>query len=128
MFMRNKKYTIDKRNDGFYFPRLDRWIMDSFNLKLVEAMIYNLILIKGYLIWDYGYVGKVLACNPKTVGRTIQKLKEMQIIEVRTKLYDGNKKRNVLVGLYTVEGLRSDWEIENMFRLGFEKLDSFYNN
>ena len=61
MFMINKKYTIDKRNDGFYFPRLDRWIMDSVNLKLVEAMIYNLILIKGYLIWDYGYVGKVLA-------------------------------------------------------------------
>lgn len=124
--MRKPKYIINKRNDGFYFPRLDRWIMDSFDLKLPEAMIYNLILIKGYLIWDYGYVGKVLACNPKTVTRAIQKLRDIEIVEVRTKLYNGNKKRNVVVGLYTSDGLRDDLEIENLFRLGFEKLDSYY--
>lgn len=122
------RYVINTKNNDYYIPRLDRWIMDSFDLKLIEAIMYNLILIKGYLVWDYSYIGKVLACNPKTVGRVIQRLKELELIEIRTKLYDGNKKRNVIVGLYTIDGLRSDEDIANLFRLGFDKLDSYYLN
>lgn len=126
--MRKMRYVINTKNNDYYIPRLDRWIMDSFDLKLIEAIMYNLILIKGYLVWDYSYIGKVLACNPKTVGRVIQRLKELELIEIRTKLYDGNKKRNVIVGLYTIDGLRSDEDIANLFRLGFDKLDSYYLN
>lgn len=126
--MRKLRYVINTKNNDYYIPRLDRWIMDSFDLKLIEAIMYNLILIKGYLVWDYSYIGKVLACNPKTVGRVIQRLKELELIEIRTKLYDGNKKRNVIVGLYTIDGLRSDEDIANLFRLGFDKLDSYYLN
>ena len=126
--MRKIRYVINTKNNDYYIPRLDRWIMDSFDLKLIEAIMYNLILIKGYLVWDYSYIGKVLACNPKTVGRVIQRLKELELIEIRTKLYDGNKKRNVIVGLYTIGGLRSDEDIANLFRLGFDKLDSYYLN
>ena len=119
-------YEINKQNDGFYFPRLDRWIMDTFNLKLVEAMIYNLILIKGYIVWDYSYIAKVLALSTKSVCRVVQKLRDLGIIEVRSKLYDGNKRRNVLVCLYTNKGLRDQAQIESLFRQGFEKLDTYY--
>ncbi len=126
--MRKLRYIINTKNNDYYIPRLDRWIMDSFDLKLIEAIMYNLILIKGYLVWDYSYIGKVLACNPKTVGRVIQHLKDLELIEIQTKLYNGNKKRNVIVGLYTIGGLRSDEDIANLFRLGFDKLDSYYLN
>ena len=126
--MRKARYMINKKNDGKFFPKVDRWVMDTFNLKLQETILYGLILTKGFIIWDYGFIANVLNMSKPTVFRLIDNLVKKEIIEKRVKLYDGNKQRAVIVSLYTSEGLREDWEIENMFRLGFEKLDSYYND
>lgn len=126
--MRKARYMINKKNDGKFFPKVDRWVMDTFNLKLQETILYGLILTKGFIIWDYGFIANVLNMSKPTVFRLIDNLVKKEIIEKRVKLYNGNKQRAVIVSLYTSEGLREDWEIENMFRLGFEKLDSYYND
>lgn len=126
--MRKSKYIINKKNADKFFPKVDRWVMDTFNLKLQETILYGLILTKGFIIWDYGFIANVLNMSKPTVFRLIDNLVKKEIIEKRIKLYDGNKQRAVIVSLYTSEGLREDWEIENMFRLGFEKLDSYYND
>lgn len=126
--MRRAKYLINKKNADKFFPKVDRWVMDTFNLKLQETILYGLILTKGFIIWDYGFIANVLNMSKPTVFRLIDNLVKKEIIEKRVKLYDGNKQRAVIVSLYTSEGLREDWEIENMFRLGFEKLDSYYND
>lgn len=126
--MRKARYIVNKKNDGKFFPKVDRWVMDTFNLKLQETILYGLILTKGFIVWDYGFIANVLNMSKPTVFRLIDNLVKKEIIEKRVKLYDGNKQRAVIVSLYTSEGLREDWEIENMFRLGFEKLDSYYNN
>ena len=126
--MRKARYMINKKNDGKFFPKVDRWVMDTFNLKLQETILYGLILTKGFIIWDYGFIANILNMSKPTVFRLIDNLVKKEIIEKRVKLYDGNKQRAVIVSLYTSEGLREDWEIENMFRLGFEKLDSYYND
>lgn len=128
MFMRKAKYVISKKNADKFFPKVDRWVMDTFNLKLQETILYGLILTKGFIVWDYGFIANVLNMSKPTVFRLIDNLVKKEIIEKRVKLYDGNKQRAVIVSLYTSEGLREDWEIENMFRLGFEKLDSYYND
>lgn len=126
--MRKAKYIISKKNADKFFPKVDRWVMDTFNLKLQETILYGLILTKGFIIWDYGFIANVLNMSKPTVFRLIDNLVKKEIIEKRVKLYDGNKQRAVIVSLYTSEGLRDDWEIENMFRLGFEKLDSYYDD
>ena len=126
--MRKAKYVISKKNADKFFPKVDRWVMDTFNLKLQETILYGLILTKGFIVWDYGFIANVLNMSKPTVFRLIDNLVKKEIIEKRVKLYDGNKQRAVIVSLYTSEGLREDWEIENMFRLGFEKLDSYYND
>lgn len=126
--MRKEKYTISKKNADKFFPKVDRWVMDTFNLKLQETILYGLILTKGYIVWDYGFIANVLNMSKPTVFRIIDNLVKKDIIEKRVKLYNGNKQRAVIVSLYTSEGLRSDAEIENMFRLGFEKLDSYYSD
>lgn len=126
--MRKARYIVNRKNDGKFFPKVDRWVMDTFNLKLQETILYGLILTKGFIVWDYGFIANVLNMSKPTVFRLIDGLVKKEIIEKRVKLYDGNKQRAVIVSLYTSEGLREDWEIENMFRLGFEKLDSYYKD
>lgn len=126
--MRKARYIVNRKNDGKFFPKVDRWVMDTFSLKLQETILYGLILTKGFIVWDYGFIANVLNMSKPTVFRLIDGLVKKEIIEKRVKLYDGNKQRAVIVSLYTSEGLREDWEIENMFRLGFEKLDSYYKD
>lgn len=119
-------YEINKQNEGFYFPRVDRWVMDTFNLKLQETILYGLILTKGFIVWDYSYIGKVLNMSKATVFRLIEGLMYKGIIEKRVKLYNGNRQRAVIVSLYTSDGERDRSQVESLFRQGFEKLDSYY--
>lgn len=126
--MRKPRYLINKKNPDKFFPKVERWVMDTFHLKLQETILYGMILTKGFIVWDYSYIGKVLNMSKVTVFRLIEDLVRKEIIEKRIKIYHGNKQRAVLVSLYTVDGLREDWEIENMFRLGFEKLDTYYKD
>lgn len=119
-------YQIDLRNKDLYFPRVDRWVMDTFHLSLQETMLYGLILIKGFMVWNYEYIAQVLAISKPTVFRLVDGLVKKKVIEKRVKYYKGNVQRSILVGLYTIEGHRSQAEIEELFIEGEKKLNKYY--
>lgn len=119
-------YEIINKNDGIYLPRVDFWIMDDLGLNLTEAMLYSMILVKNYLVWNSEYIGYVLRCSSKTIKRIVDKLTEMEVIEKRILVING-KKRWILVALYTLEGKRGRPDIENYMRLGEVKLRALYH-
>lgn len=119
-------YKINLKNKDFYFPRVERWVMDTFNLKLTETILYGLILVKGRIIWDYSYIGKILNLSKATAFRLVESLVNKGIVEKRTKLFNGNRQRTVLVALYTKEGLRSQVEINRLFNDGFNQIAEYY--
>lgn len=119
-------YQIDLRNKELYFPRVDRWVMDTFHLSLQETMLYGLILIKGFMVWNYEYIAQVLAISKPTVFRLVDGLVKKKVIEKRVKYYKGNVQRSILVGLYTIEGHRAQAEIEELFIEGEKKLNKYY--
>lgn len=119
-------YQIDLRNKELYFPRVDRWVMDTFHLSLQETMLYGLILIKGFMVWNYEYIAQILAISKPTVFRLVDRLVKKKVIEKRVKYYKGNVQRSILVGLYTIEGHRPQAEIEELFIEGEKKLNKYY--
>ena len=119
------EYKIINKNDGIYLPRVDFWIMDDLGLNLTEAMLYSMILVKNYLVWNSEYIGYVLRCSSKTIKRTVDKLSELEIIEKRIITING-KKRWILVALYTLEGKRGRADIEKYMQLGENKLKALY--
>lgn len=121
-----KDYEIINKNEGIYLPRVDFWIMDDLGLNLTEAMLYSMILVKSYLVWNSEYIGYVLRCSSKTIKRIVDKLTEMEVIKKRIVVING-KKRWILVALYTLEGRRDRPDIENYMRLGEIKLRALYH-
>ena len=121
------EYTIKNKRANFYLPSVPMWILDDLHLKTVEAMLYSMILTKGFMTWNYDYIGSILGCHGKTVYRMIYKFKDLDIINMITKTY-GGKPRVVVVAKYTEKGKRSTEELNNLLRLGIEKLDSYYKN
>ena len=119
-------YEIINKNEGIYLPRVDFWILDDLGLNLTEAMLYSMILVKNYLVWNSEYIGYVLRCSSKTIKRIVDKLTEMEVIEKRIVVING-KKRWILVALYTLDGKRNRPDIENYMRLGEVKLRALYH-
>lgn len=115
-------YRILHSESELYLPKIEHWIIKDLKLKLIEAMLYKIILIKGFLTWDAKYIGEVLVVSRSTVLRMVDKLCQLGLAEKRLKTY-GSRTRWVLVARYTVKGERSEAEIENLFKEGFRKLD-----
>lgn len=117
------KYHITSSDSELYLPKIEHWIINDLKLKLNEAMLYKLILLKGYLIWNAEYIGKVLIISRSTVLRLVDRLCQLDIIEKRTKVYS-NRTRWVLVGKYTENGERTESEMNKLFQDGFNKLEA----
>lgn len=120
------EYVI-KNSRGTYLPRVDSWIMDDLSLNLREAMLYSLILIKGYLIWNSEYIGYILRCDKRTVLRDVDKLYDKGVISKEVIKIKG-KSRWILVGKYTLEGKRDNIEITKLTQQGKIKLQSLYDD
>ena len=123
-----EEYNIDVGED-LYFPRTERWVMDSLGLKLDYAVYYQMILNKGYVTWSRQWTAHVLGCSE-------EKVKDMQVYMVnkgvlakRTDNTDkgGNRRRSVYVALYTREGRRPDYEVEQLLQAGMNKITLEYS-
>ena len=118
---------IIKNSRGTYIPRIDSWIMDDLKLNLRESILYALILVKGYLIWNSEYIGNVLSCDKKTIQRDVDKLVEKEVITKEVIKIKG-KSRWILVGKYTIDGKRSAIEMCNLIQQGKTKLECLYKD
>ena len=121
-----KEYEIKNRNSELYLPKVEFWILDDLGLNLRQAMLYKIILQKGYLVWNSEYIGVVLRCDAKTVMRDVATLCEKDVIQKMTLNCNG-KRRWVLVANYTEEGKRALSETNILLNQGLQKLKALYD-
>lgn len=121
------EYEIKNKNSELYLPKVEFWILDDLGLSLRQAMLYKIILQKGYLVWNSEYIGVVLRCGSKTVKRDVAELTERGLIHKSVVTYNG-KLRWVLVALYTELGARTEESVRNLVEQGMCKLRALYNS
>lgn len=117
------EYKI-KNTNGYYFPRTERWIMDTFNLNLIESVIYQLILNKGFITWTPEWLGEVCKCSRRTVIRVLDKFIDREIMTKRTfnVSEDGVRLRTVYVALYEKTGKRDMNVVQSLLETGYKKI------
>lgn len=107
-----------KRHDTkFYLPSVPFWIMDDLDLDLRKGLLYALVLNKGYMVWDYNYIAKVLRCSRSTVIRDMKELSDKGLI-YSEQLVFGSRKRNIYVAAETKKGARSWEEVQSLMQQG----------
>jgi hypothetical protein len=121
------KYKKKKNNTGIEFITIPMWILDTFDLTMVEGAYYSFLLTFGYLTWDYEYTAKVLHISRRSVANIINKLKNKGIICIE-KIEFGSRTRSIIVPLYNEEGLISTEIIEGTIKKGKDSLTKYYND
>ena len=117
------EYSVDLRNDGFFFPLTERWIVDTFNISLEQAIIYQMILNKGYIVWTLDWLSKVLGYSRNKLLRQLDDMVNRDILIRYTMTIDnGSKKRTIYVAAYTKEGKRPENQIASLIHKGKERL------
>lgn len=116
------EYEIKKKDSVYFLPTVEEWIFESFNLNLLEGVLYKLILQQKAFVWTSEYVGKVLRVSGKTICRAVDALVKKEVIK---KYYTskGSKTRWVLVALYNSEGKISIPEIIQNKNDGEKKIE-----
>lgn len=121
------KYKKKKNNTGIEFITIPMWILDAFDLTMVEGAYYSFLLTFGYLTWDYEYTAKVLHVSRRSVANIINKLKSKGIICIE-KIEFGSRTRSIIIPLYNEEGLISTEILEGIIKKGKESLTKYYND
>ena len=119
----NSDYTI-RPCENLYFPRTERWIIQSFNIDYEKAVLYQMILNKGYITWTKDWIAHILGWSVSKVKRVLELLLNKGIIIKKT-VYTGEntmRQRTIYVALYTVNGRRADEEIARLLSEGMNKI------
>ena len=121
------EYQINNEFNDFYFPRTERWILDTFGLDVFEAVLYQMILNKGYVLWTYDWMGRIMGASESTIKRIINRMVEKGILyRVPVHINGGCRIRNVLITTYTHEGKRSQQEVNELIAKGKMKIKIEY--
>lgn len=120
------RYKKKKNNTGIEFITIPMWILDAFDLTMVEGAYYSFLLTFGYLTWDYEYTAKVLHVSRRSVANIINKLKNKGIICIE-KIEFGSRTRSIIIPLYNEEGLISTEILEGIIKKGKGSLIKYYN-
>lgn len=119
-------YIIRNKRSDKYLPRVDMWIMDDLHLtKVRQAMLYAMILVKKYFIWNSEFAGSILGCSGKSIQRDVDEFFQKGLIEKKTFEVAG-RLRWVLCPKYSAEGKISLEQISEWLRLGEEKVRLIY--
>lgn len=116
-------------DNGFYFPRTEQWIMDTFDLKVDRALLYQVILNKGFITWSQEWMASVLRCSVDKIKDMLKELLDKEIIAKRSfNISDTSiRMRSVYVALYDVNGKRSDEQVERLLAAGKKKIELEYS-
>ena len=121
------EYEINLEFDEYYFPRTERWILDTFHLDTFEAVLYQMILNKEYVLWTYEWIGRIMGASESTIKRIINKMVKMEILyRVPVHINGGCRIRNILIAAYTRDGKRSPQEVNNFIAKGRTKIKIEY--
>lgn len=121
-------YEINLTNNELYFPRTERWIIDSFGLDLESAVLYQMILNKDYVTWTLDWLAHVMGWSRMKLIRKLDNMVEQGILYRRTVSVQGStRKRTVYIAMYTQEGKRSDETILTLFKKGLYHIQCDYS-
>lgn len=115
-------YKINKDRISFYL-RTDFWILDSFDIDVMEGILYYLILKYEPFVWTSDYIAETLKTSKSTVLRMVKKLEDKELIE-KLVINTGAKNKWVLAALYNEQGLRPMQEINDALEKGQRKLET----
>lgn len=115
-------YKINKDRISFYL-RTDFWILDSFDIDVMEGILYYLILKYEPFVWTSDYIAATLKTSKSTVLRMVKKLEDKELIE-KLVINTGAKNKWVLAALYNEQGLRPLQEINDALEKGQRKLET----
>lgn len=118
-------YIIKNKNSELYLPKVEFWILDDLKLSLRQAMLYKIILQKGFLIWNIEYIAKILRCDPKTIWRDLNTLTDFSVVDKESSVF-GSRTRACYVARYDERGLRNGELRENLMQQGMDKLRLLY--
>ena len=113
---------LDMRRKDNYLPRIEQWIVDTmaiYNMGLVEAVFYQMLINQGYVIWTVEWIADLLKVSPRTLHRMLEKMEYWEFI-VRRSIPTGvgNRERVVTVAKFLRDKTRSDDEIESLIKEG----------
>lgn len=117
---------LDTRRKDNYLPRTEQWIVDTmalYNMGLVEAVFYQMVLNQGYIIWTVDWIADLLKVSPRTLHRMLDKMEQSGFIirrSVPTGI--GNRERVVTVAKALLTGLRSEEEISQLIAEGIRNI------
>lgn len=122
------EYEINLDNDEFYLPRTGRWIMDTFSISLEQAVLYQMILNKEYIIWTLDWLSKVMGYSRMKLIRQLDDMVEKEILIRKTvPVDDSGRKRTIYIAAYTHEGKRTPQEVNFLISRGTERLKCDYS-
>ena len=123
----SEEYVINNEYNDFYFPRTERWILDTFGLDVFEAVLYQMILNKGYVLWTYDWMGRIMGSSESTIKRIINRMVDKNILyRVPVRINGGCRIRNILITVYTHEGKRPSQEVNELITKGRMKIKIEY--
>lgn len=122
-----KEYKII--DNGFYFPRTEQWIMDTFDLRVDRALLYQVILNKGFVTWSQEWMANVLRCSVDKIKDILKELIDKEIVIKKSfNVSDSSiRMRNVYVALYDAQGKRSDELVNRLLAEGEKKIELEYS-
>lgn len=122
------EYEINLEHDEFYFPRTGRWVTDTFNISLEQAILFQMILNKEYIIWTLDWLSKVMGYSRMKLVRQLDDMVEKGILIRKTVPVDeSGRKRTIYITAYTHEGKRTPIEINSLITRGTERLRCDYS-
>lgn len=117
---------LDTRRKDNYLPRTEQWIVDTmalYNMGLVEAVFYQMVLNQGYIIWTVDWIADLLKVSPRTLHRMLDRMEQAGFIirrSVPTGI--GNRERVVTVAKALLTGPRSEEEINQLVAEGIRNI------
>lgn len=122
-------WTIKKCND-FYIPRVERWILDTFNFNYEYGALYQMILNKGYVTWTQDWIADVFKISKSKVKRILKDLIDREIIlSISMNTSDnGVRLRNIYIPLYDANGRLPEEQIKLLIAQGKRKVKLEYSD
>lgn len=116
------EYRIkDSRNK--YYLKVNYWVLDTFDIDVLEGILYTLISSYEPFIWTADYIAAALKVSKSTVLRMVRHLEEIEAIK-KIVVNNGSKNKWLLIALYDLNGKRDLSTIEQIAKEGKSKLQT----
>lgn len=115
------EYEINRTRQDFYL-KYEYWVQDTFPIDIIQCKLYLLMLKYEPFIWTSEYIAKDNKISSKTVKRMVKDMEEKEIIRKKL-INNGSHSKWIIVPLYTINGRRSEAEVQRLLEEGQKKLD-----